>query len=266
MKIARAFLIAVAGLLVAAGAAQAWIPPHLIVRPLDEVTSVRPVTYEPPVPLRVTQSREGDEGAFGAPDTAVGEQLVTLREDEIRTLDSDAGELAGDDKLAELMRKCIRGMLAHINEETMQDASQATVQQDTLLGALAASIESCFKANVEGPAAQLIANAQNLSDLQKDQQLLQLPGTVTGDADLLALEGRNGITSASRIDSDPTVLTRWANGDSGLAATAADEAVTTDAIAVGTPDDSGGPSKSLLILGGAVVLFVAFFGRRKLFG
>jgi hypothetical protein len=175
MKIARVAAIAVAIALIAADAAQAWIPPHLLVpRPTEEVSAVQPVAYVRPVPLRAAPELEG-EAAFGAADTNAGERLVALRERELGALDRDVGELAGDDKLAEAMRKCIRGMLAGLNEETMQSASQTSEHQDTLLGALGQSIMACFKENVEGPAAQIISMAQNLTDQQKQLAQRRLP-------------------------------------------------------------------------------------------
>jgi hypothetical protein len=67
------------------------------------------------------------------------------------------------------------------------------------------------------------------------------------------------------VDPDPAVLTRWVHDDAGVVGPAADEPVTTGPVAASTPEDSGSPSKRFLILCGAVVLFVGFFGWRKLF-
>ena len=257
MKITRAFLIAVAGLLVVANPAQAWVPPHLIARPTELATHVQEILRDPPVLLRTEPSLQGD-AAFGAADAATGERLATLHDQEMGRLGDDAEALAGTEKLQEILRNCIKGMLDDINQETMAGAAQATAQQDTLLASMINSIEACLKGQLEGPAGQVVGVATGLT--QPQQQ------AVAETAVYLAIDARNGITGAARIDNDPAVLTRWANDDSAVVDTAADQPVTTDPIAVTTTEDSGGPSKSLLILGGAAMLFVAFFGWRKLFG
>jgi hypothetical protein len=257
MKIARAAALAVAVLLGSAEAAQAWVPPHLIARPTELVPHVQPIIHETPVILRTEPSLEGD-GAFGAPNEAVGEQLVTLRESEMEALGTDAHELAaGTHELEEILRSCIKGMLDDVNQDTMEGAARATQQQDSLLVAMATSIEACLKGQLEGPAGQVVGVATGLAQQQQQQAIGETSA-------YLAVQARNGITAASKFDADPAVLARWAHGDSGVAATAADEPVTTDPIAVTTTEDPGGPSKGLLILGASVVLFVALFGWRKL--
>lgn len=256
MKIARVAALAVAVLLGSAGAAQAWVPPHLIARPIEVAPNIHENIHETPVLLRTAPAYEGD-AAFGAADAATGAQLLTLREQEQKALGDDAHELAaGNEKLEELLRNCIKGMLDDVNQGTMEGASEATAQQDSLLVSMGESMEACLKGQLEGPAGQVVGVATGLA--QQQQQ------AIAETSAYLAIDARNGITTASRYDPDPLVLTRWVHDDSGGSGTADNEPVTTDPIAVTTTEDPGGPSKGLLILGGAVLLFVALFGWRKL--
>jgi hypothetical protein len=254
MKIARAVAsaAAVTVLLVAADAAQAWVPPHLIERPTAPPAEVPQIVREAPPLLRMDPQLEGD-AAYGAADPNQGDQLTTLREQETKTLDDDAHALAGSDALEKVLRNCIKGMLEAINQETIERGGQATAEQDSLLGAMVDSLENCLKGQLAGPVGQAVGVATDLTQQQEQ--------AVAETSVYLAVQARNGITSAARIDPDPAVLTRWANGDSGTGG----EPVTNDPIGVEPADDSGGSSKRVLILGAVVAVFIALFGLKKLF-